>query len=87
MIAHKYSMTTSTLTSIVLRYLFFGVMMFTIITTISENNAPSTTYGNYESQVKEDNGHLKVESEIVTDYVDWSPSPIFGGGRAGLIPH
>ena len=86
LIAHKYSMTTSTLTSVVLRYLFFGVMMFTIITTISVTNAPST-YGNYEYQVKGDDGHLKDDSEIVTDYVDWSPNPIFGGGRAGLIPH
>lgn len=86
--APKFRMITATLTSIsVVRYLFFGAMMFTIITMIYETNAPSTFYDNYESQVKEDEGHLKVESEIVTDYHDWNPSPIFGRGSAGPIHH
>lgn len=81
-------MAAATLTSVVLRYIFFGIILFTIITAISETVVPLTTYGNYESQAKGDDGRLKVESaEIVADYGYWNPNPMFGGGKAGPIHH
>lgn len=92
-------MAAATLASVIIRTLFFGVMMFAIITAMSETAAashsfsplsatPLTTNGNHESQVKGDHRRFKVQSEIVADdYGYWSPNPYFGGGDAGPIPH